>query len=144
MVELVNAADQVELNFFLPGVAAENIDIQITKEAVTVSGDRPAPAQDKDKKVWSEFRYGRFSRTIKLPVAVVNSEAKADFSNGKLSLTLPKLVEKVNQPYRLSLGQDRQPVEQPALADQKEPEVNLTENSAPAEPTTEAEKTWAA
>jgi HSP20 family protein len=68
------------LRFFLPGVAAENVDIQVTKEAVTVSGDRPAPEPKDGQKVWSEFSYGRFSRTVKLPVAVVNNQAKADFA----------------------------------------------------------------
>jgi HSP20 family molecular chaperone IbpA len=80
VVELADAGKNIELRFFLPGVAAENVDIQVTKEAVTVSGDRPAPEPQEGKKVWTEFRYGRFSRTIKLPEAVVNNQAQADFS----------------------------------------------------------------
>jgi len=41
----------------------------------------------------SEFRYGNFQRVIPLPVPIQNEQVKAEFKNGVLTLTLPKVTE---------------------------------------------------
>ena len=154
VVELTDTSKNIELRFFLPGVTAENVDIQVTKATVTVSGDRPAPDRNADQKVWSEFRYGRFSRTVKLPVAIVNNQAKAEFSNGALTLTLPKVANVIDPVFKLTLGDSVNQSKTESLhleptdhVDRPEPEVNLPKTPAApeqAEPASDAEKTWAA
>jgi HSP20 family protein len=60
--------------------------------------------QEKKDKTHSEFYYGKFERTIGLPVPVQNSKVKADFTDGVLTLTLPKLEEAVNRVVKVNLG----------------------------------------
>lgn len=52
----------------------------------------------------SEFSYGKFERTIGLPVAVQNDQVEAHFTGGILTLTLPKVEAVVNRVVKANLG----------------------------------------
>ena len=57
----------------------------------------------------SEFHYGKFKRTISLPVPVQNDKVEAEYKNGILTLTLPKVEEVVNRVVKVNLGEENQP-----------------------------------
>jgi HSP20 family protein len=52
----------------------------------------------------AEFSYGRFDRTVKLPVAVQNDRVKAEFDRRILTLNLPKLELDLNRVVKINLG----------------------------------------
>jgi len=56
----------------------------------------------------SEFQYGRFSRTISLPVAIEQDQAEADYTNGILTLRLPKVEQAANQKVKIHLDNQSQ------------------------------------
>ncbi|PMB08086.1 heat-shock protein Hsp20, partial [Fischerella thermalis CCMEE 5282] len=61
--------------------------------------------QQQDKSfIWSEFRYGQFQRIIPLPVSIKNEQVKAEFKNGVLTLTLPKVEAVKRKVVKLDLG----------------------------------------
>jgi HSP20 family protein len=77
----------------LPGVDAKDLDIQVTREGVSLAGEYRSETKNEDGKLFrSEFRYGSFRRVVPLPVAIQNDQVKADFTDGILTLTLPKVV----------------------------------------------------
>jgi HSP20 family protein len=113
--ELHDDGDYLTLRAVIPGIEAKDIDIQVTKDTVTLSGDRRYQKKAEAKGYfWSEVKYGKFHRVIQLPIAVQNDQVKADYSNGILTLTLPKASE--TKPFKVNLS-----VEEPVA---KAPEVN--------------------
>jgi len=89
--ELHDNGDTLSLRLAIPGIDPANLDIQVTKDAVRIAGERRSEKQEnKEGYVWSEVRYGKFSRAIALPVEVQNERVTADYRDGFLTLTLPK------------------------------------------------------
>lgn len=53
----------------------------------------------------TEFRYGKFHRVIPIPGTIQNTEVKADYEDGILTLTLPKAEESKNKVVKVQLAQ---------------------------------------
>jgi HSP20 family protein len=103
--EIHETSDAVHLKVEVPGIEAEDIDIQASTEAVAISGERKSEIKTEEKGMTrTEFRYGKFRRVIPLPVRIQNTHVKADYQNGILTLTLPKAEEEKNKVVKVSLG----------------------------------------
>lgn len=76
----------------IPGVKKDDIHVTVEGGMVTVSAEvKQEDVQKKDDRVLrSERYYGSISRSISLPQDVEQSQAKARYDNGVLTLTLPK------------------------------------------------------
>ena len=106
-VELLNKKEALILKASLPGIDANNLDISVTRESVKIAGERRyEKTEDEDGYFHSEFCYGKFERTIGLPVPIQNSKVKADYKDGVLVITLPKVEEEVNKVVKVNLAQD--------------------------------------
>ncbi|MEL6221886.1 MAG: Hsp20/alpha crystallin family protein [Cyanobacteria bacterium J06627_8] len=104
-IELYDNADAIVLNIELPGMQPDDIDIEVTAETVSIKGTRQPEHQSEDKKAMrSEFRYGSFSRLIKLPSRVKNVDVIADYRDGILHLTLPKTDAEKNRVVKVSVA----------------------------------------
>jgi HSP20 family protein len=74
----------------LPGVQDEDIAVQVTDDAVIIQGERQEQRQENDRGVRrSEIRYGQFYRAIPLPDGANADQARAEFNNGVLRITVP-------------------------------------------------------
>lgn len=71
----------------LPGVDPDK-DIELTVEGdyLTIHGERH---EEKKEKNHSEFRYGSFSRSIRMPHGTEPSEISATYSDGILEVSIP-------------------------------------------------------
>ena len=104
LAEMEQTEDAVHLKVEVPGMNADDIDVQVTKEAVMITGERKSESKsEKDGMKRSEFRYGSFSRTIPLPVPVDNSQVKGDYQDGILTLELPKLQKQENKVTKVNI-----------------------------------------
>ncbi len=75
----------------LPGMKADDIDISVVGETVTLSGSRkPAEAGDDVTYHRQERGYGQFTRTFELPFSVEADKVDALFENGILQVSLPR------------------------------------------------------
>ena len=76
----------------VPGVAKEDIHVSIDGNVVTLRAEiKQQDSQSQDEKVLrTERYYGAVSRSFQLPQDIDQSQAKAKYDNGVLSLTLPK------------------------------------------------------
>ncbi|NET64912.1 MAG: Hsp20/alpha crystallin family protein [Moorea sp. SIO1G6] len=89
--ELQETAETLELKLEIPGIDSKDLDIQLTEQAVSISGERRSETNTQENGMTrSEFRYGKFQRVIPLPTRVQHDQVKADYNNGILSLSLPK------------------------------------------------------
>lgn len=135
-IELQDTDDNVILRAEIPGIEGKDLDVRVTRESVAISGEYRYEKKAQEKGFFrSEFRYGKFGRVIPLPVAVKNDQVKADFTNGILTLTLPKVEAATNRVVKLDLTESAAAIatsnEQPV-----DTETSDVWESKTAEPTT--------
>ena len=105
-VEFVDAGDNFVLKAQLPGIKPKDIDVQVTPEAISISGERRYENTDeKSGYVRSEFRYGKFHRVLTLPAHIQNDSVQAECFDGILTLTLPKVTEARNKVVKINLAE---------------------------------------
>ena len=115
-LELVDAGDNFVLKAQLPGIDLKDIDVQVTPEAISISGERRYENTDeKPGHVRSEFRYGKFHRVLPLPAHIQNDSVQAEYKDGILMLTLPKVTEARNKVVNINLAQIAGSSPNPAL-----------------------------
>jgi HSP20 family protein len=86
----VKAEDEAYvLTAMIPGVSADELNIQVVNETVTIQGEIKA-AEDEGNYLLRERPTGHFSRVLTLPDELDASKADADVSNGVLTLRIPK------------------------------------------------------
>jgi HSP20 family protein len=92
-VDLYETAEAVVVRMALPGAEGTSLALTVGDESLTVRGESPHPGRAWEERTvvhWQEIPYGRFERTVPLPVAVSGGAARAQFRNGLLEITLPK------------------------------------------------------
>ena len=105
-LELADTGDNFVLKAQLPGIDPKNIDVQVSREAISISGERSYENTDeKSGYVRSEFRYGKFHRVLPLPAHIQNDSVQAECKDGILTLTLPKVTEARNKVVKINLAQ---------------------------------------
>jgi len=115
-VELVDAGDNFVLKAQLPGIDPKDVDVQVTREAISISGERRYENTDeKSGYVRSEFRYGKFHRVLPLPAHIQNDSVQAEYKDGILMLTLPKVTEARNKVVKINLAEIAGASTNPAL-----------------------------
>lgn len=103
--ELKETPEAIHLSLEVPGLDPKDIDVQVSAEAVSISGERKEETKTEEKGMTrTEFRYGRFQRVIPLPARIENTNVQADYKDGILKLTLPKAEEEKNKVVKVSLG----------------------------------------
>lgn len=89
-VDVYEEGKNVIAKVSLPGVKPEELDISIDKDILTVSGERKEEREVDKKDYYSkEIRRGSFSRSVSLPKIVDADAAKADYTDGVLTVTMP-------------------------------------------------------
>ena len=103
--ELSETAEAYHLKLEVPGMNINDLDIQATAEAVSVSGDRKSETKTEDNGMTrTEFRYGKFQRVIPLPGRINNQNVQAEYKDGILTLTLPKAEEEKNKVVKVKVS----------------------------------------
>ncbi len=90
-IEMFDKQDSIVVRAELPGLKRDDINISVTGNILTISGERKTDSSIKGEEYYrSELPYGKFSRSITLPVPVDADKINATFENGILEITLPK------------------------------------------------------
>jgi HSP20 family protein len=93
-IDLYETDDAVMVKAVLPGVKPDDVEISVTRDMLSIRGELKEESEVEEAKVYHrERRYGRFNREIALPVPVIADEAEAEFADGILTLSLPKVEE---------------------------------------------------
>jgi len=102
-INLREDADHIYVEALLPGVDPDKIDMNVLGNTLTLAGERNAVDSEKNGRTWHrrERGAGKFLRTIELPVEINPDQVKAEYKNGLLRVTLPKVEEA--KPKRISI-----------------------------------------
>jgi HSP20 family protein len=93
-VNIHEKADSLVVEIELPGVDEQSLDLSVTRDSLTLKGERPPMIRDEQTTMHIQERgYGSFSRAIMLPVAVDSDQVDAVYSLGVLTIRLPKAPE---------------------------------------------------
>jgi HSP20 family protein len=89
--------------FDLPGVDPERIEVEVENDSLTVKAERERVEEVEGDRLYRyERRFGTFTRTIGLPPGVVETDIKADYTDGVLEIRVPKPAEA--KPHRIQVG----------------------------------------
>ncbi len=90
-VDVSENAKEVVISAELPGLDEKDVDVSLSKNTLTIKGEKRSESEDKGKDYHrSERSYGFFQRTIALPCEVDESRVDARFNKGVLKIVLPK------------------------------------------------------
>ncbi len=106
-IKLNEAGNNLELKAQVPGINPDDLDVTVNRDSVTISGEYQH-SNNGQNSYGSEFQYGKFSRTIGLPVGIQQDNVQADYTNGILTLHLPKVEQAANQKVKINFGDQSQ------------------------------------
>ncbi|RJR06538.1 Hsp20/alpha crystallin family protein [Candidatus Parcubacteria bacterium] len=76
----------------VPGISKEDLNVYVDENSIRLSGQAKRGNEYKDENIYrTERYYGSFSRTIPLPVEVKSEQTKAEYKDGILSISVPKV-----------------------------------------------------
>jgi HSP20 family protein len=89
-IELFQRGEQLVVRADLPGMKKEDVQIRMDDDTLTIEGERHQEEEVSREGLYrSERTYGSFSRTIPIPPGAGVDEAKANYSDGVLEITMP-------------------------------------------------------
>ena len=93
-VDVYETDDELVIKARTAGVNKDDLDVSISEGILTISGTLSS-GDDTDANNWhiQECYWGEFSRTLALPVAVKEDEARAALKDGVLSISFPKIQQ---------------------------------------------------
>jgi HSP20 family protein len=102
-MDLVEADDHFVLKADLPGLAEDDVAIEVQDNVLTISGSREAEHERQEQGFYRlERSYGSFSRSLTLPDGVDADKVEAGFDRGVLEVRIPKPEER--KPRRISIA----------------------------------------
>ena len=102
-VDVWETEDEVVYALDLPGMAEDDVSVELEEGTLTISGTRKRKDEvSKDGLYRYERRFGSFSRTIGLPQGVTDDSVKADYKNGVLEVRVTKPEQP--KPRRIQVG----------------------------------------
>ena len=102
-VDVEETSDEIVITAALPGMKADDVDITITGQTLSIQGEfRPADSTEGGQYLHQERRFGSFSRSLQLPVRVQGEAARASFTDGVLTLRIPKAEDVKPRQIRIS------------------------------------------
>jgi HSP20 family protein len=93
-VNITEDRDYFNIKMELPGLAKEDVKLAVENNVLSVSGSKKEETKTEDKNVIvNELFYGEFSRNFNLSKDIKIEAIDAEFKDGILNITLPKVEE---------------------------------------------------
>lgn len=103
-IDVTETDKEIKVSAELPGMDDKDIDVSLTKDSLTIKGEKKEEKEEKKKDYYRmERSYGSFSRTISLPIEIDADKAKAQFKKGVLTITLPKTTKAIKETKKISV-----------------------------------------
>jgi HSP20 family protein len=102
IVDVYENDESIVVKAEVPGVDKKDISVDIDNGVLTVKGERKHEEEVKEDRYYRKERvYGKFQRTFRLPEGTDYDKINADFKDGILTVTVPKVEEK--KPKQISI-----------------------------------------
>ena len=108
-IEVKQNDNNYKVKVQLPGVNKDDIEVELDNDFMTISAEIKEEAEEKVEKAkneryhTSEFRYGRYQRTISFDQPVKTDESTAVYDKGVLTITIPKVQIENKEPKKLEI-----------------------------------------
>lgn len=90
-INITEETDNYYVRAELPGIKADDLELSIANNTLTIEGERKSDPEDENTKYHRREREaGRFSRKITLPAQIDASKADAKCNDGLLTIVMPK------------------------------------------------------
>jgi HSP20 family protein len=94
LADMYETKDDLFVTLELPGIREKDVNVSITGDMLTVKGDRRFERDVTDEGYYRLERvYGKFERSMPLPIPVQVDKVKATYRDGVLEIRLPKVEE---------------------------------------------------
>jgi len=104
-VDIFETEHELVVKADLPDIDAKDLDIRVENNILSIRGERKFEKKvSEDKYLRVERAYGSFSRSFSLANSVNSEAIKADYSNGVLTLTVPKREEAKPKQIKINVG----------------------------------------
>jgi HSP20 family protein len=104
-MDVVEADGHFVLRADLPGLAEDDVNIEVDDNVLTIKGERKSEHEHKGEGYYRvERSFGSFSRSVKLPEGVDADGIQASFDNGVLEVQIPKPEQAKPRKVQISLG----------------------------------------
>ena len=107
-IDIVETPEAIQVLAEVPGLAAEDLTVEVKGTLVTLSGTKstPLPSAQRIKFQCVERGHGRFVREIQLFWPVNSHSGTATLKDGLLTIAFPKVQEKRHAAHRLHIAED--------------------------------------
>jgi HSP20 family protein len=108
-VEVIQCKNNYKVKVQLPGVKKDNIEVELDNDFMTISAEIHEEKEEKREEEnnlryhTSEFRYGKYQRTVSFDQPIKPEEADAEYKDGILTVTIPKQKTETKQPKKLTI-----------------------------------------
>jgi HSP20 family protein len=103
-IDVFEEGDNVVVKAELPGMGKEDIDVKVTDDIITISGEKKKEEKVEKKNYYRmERSYGSFTRSLRLPTEVQTEKAVAKFKEGVLEVRIPKTEEAKKKEKKVSI-----------------------------------------
>jgi HSP20 family protein len=103
-IDVFQKNNELMIRADLPGLKREDVSVEITDDAVTIQGERKHEQEEEREGYYrSERSYGSFCRVVPLPQGAITEQAKAQFKDGVLEVTMP--APPASKGRRLEIGE---------------------------------------
>jgi len=86
----------------MPGIDEKDLDVRIENNVLTLTGEKKEERKEEKKNyIFSERKFGSFSRSISLPESVKTDKIKAVFKKGVLNIEIPK--DETTEPKKIAI-----------------------------------------
>jgi len=93
-LDIYEREGKLMLKASVPGIDPKDLEIQIENNVLTIRGETRHEEDSKDDKVYRrEVSYGSFSRSVRLPENLNLDAVEAEFKNGLVTISLPRIPE---------------------------------------------------
>jgi len=106
-IDISETDKEIVISAELPGMEDKEIDVSVSKDSLTIKGEKKEEKEEKGKSYYRmERSYGSFCRTIPLPSEIDTEKAVAEFKKGVLTIKLPKTPEAIKETKKISIKAD--------------------------------------
>lgn len=103
--EIDETENEFHLKLEVPGMNADDLDIEVSDDAVSITGERKSETKSEEGgNLRSEFYYGKFERYVPLPRPIQPDQVAAEYKDGILNLTLPKSKEQKEKAVKVKVA----------------------------------------
>jgi len=103
-INLREDGDNFYLDALLPGVESKDLEINLTGNTLTLSGERQAENLEDARWQRQERGHGKFMRTRELPLDIQADDISAEYKDGVLHVVLPKAEEVKPRQIRIKVA----------------------------------------